>query len=137
MASNTVNLGIGYSGMMYMADAGVSLPASPLDTLTDFTEVGAISYDGITVNFAKDSDPIRDWTKAIRRLASSEEGASSVAVSATVTASVLLLSAGATAALLPQAARLTVNAVVNKVMTILLFIKNLHFHIPTISVGNK
>ena len=75
MASNTVNLGIGYSGMMYMANAGTSLPNSPLDTLTDFTEVGAISYDGITVNFAKDSDPIRDWTKAIRRLASSEEGA--------------------------------------------------------------
>lgn len=75
MATNSVNLGIGFSGMMYMGDAGTSLPASPLDTLTGFSEVGAISYDGISVNFAKDSDPIRDWTKAIRRLASSDEGA--------------------------------------------------------------
>ena len=75
MASNTVNLGIGYSGMMYIADVGQSLPASPLDTLTGFTEVGAIDSDGITVSFAKDSEAIRDWTKAIRRLAASDEGA--------------------------------------------------------------
>lgn len=76
MASNTVNLGIGYNGMMYIADAGVALPTSPLDTLpADFTEVGAIDSDGITVSFAKDSEPIRDWSKAIRRLASSDEGA--------------------------------------------------------------
>lgn len=76
MASNTVNLGIGYSGMMYIADAGVALPTSPLDTLpADFAEVGAIDSDGITVSFAKDSEPIRDWSKAIRRLASSDEGA--------------------------------------------------------------
>lgn len=75
MASNTVNLGIGYSGMMYIADVGTSLPTSPLDTLTGFTEVGAIDSDGITVSFAKDSEAIRDWTKAIRRLAASDEGA--------------------------------------------------------------
>ena len=75
MATNDVNLGIGYSGMMYIADAGTSLPASPMDTLTGFAEVGAIDYDGITVSFAKDSEPIRDWSKAIRRLASSDEGA--------------------------------------------------------------
>ena len=75
MATNDVNLGIGYSGMMYIADAGTSLPASPMDTLTGFDEVGAIDYDGITVSFAKDSEPIRDWSKAIRRLASSDEGA--------------------------------------------------------------
>lgn len=75
MATNDVNLGIGYSGMMYIADAGTSLPASPMDTITGFAEVGAIDYDGITVSFAKDSEPIRDWSKAIRRLASSDEGA--------------------------------------------------------------
>lgn len=76
MASNTVNLGIGYSGMMYIADAGTSLPSSPADALgADWAEVGAISYDGIEVNFSKDSEPIRDWTKAIRRLAASDEGA--------------------------------------------------------------
>ena len=69
MASNTVNLGIGYSGMMYIADAGTSLPSSPADTLgASWAEVGAISYDGIEVNFSKDNEPIRDWTKAIRRL---------------------------------------------------------------------
>jgi len=75
MASNDVNLGIGFSGMMYMADAGTSLPASPMDTLTGFAEVGAITSDGITVSFAKDNEPIRDWSKAIRRLASTDEGA--------------------------------------------------------------
>lgn len=76
MASNTVNLGIGYSGMMYVADAGTSLPSSPADTLgASWSEVGAINADGITVGFAKDSEPIRDWTKAIRRLASGDEGA--------------------------------------------------------------
>lgn len=75
MASNSVNLGIGYSGMMYIADAGTALPTSPMDTLTGFAEVGAIDSDGITVNFNKDSEPIRDWSKAIRRLASSDEGA--------------------------------------------------------------
>lgn len=75
MASNDVNLGIGYSGMMYIADAGTALPASPLNTLTGFTEVGAIDSDGISVSFNKDADPIRDWSKAIRRLASSDEGA--------------------------------------------------------------
>ena len=53
MASNTVNLGIGYSGMMYIADVGQSLPASPLDTLTGFTEVGAIDSDGITTRVSK------------------------------------------------------------------------------------
>ena len=75
MASNSVNLGIGYSGMMYIADSGTALPNSPMDTLTGFDEVGAIDSDGITVSFAKDSEPIRDWTKAIRRLAASDEGA--------------------------------------------------------------
>lgn len=76
MASNTVNLGIGFSGMMYVAPKNTALPNSPLDTLpVDFVEVGAIDSDGITVSFAKDSDPIRDWTKQIRRLASSDEGA--------------------------------------------------------------
>ena len=76
MASNDVNLGIGYSGMMYIGEVGTAtIPASPMDTLTGFTEVGAIDSDGITVNFNKDAEPIRDWSKAIRRLASSDEGA--------------------------------------------------------------
>ena len=76
MASNTVNLGIGYSGMMFMADSGTSIPSDPAATLgASWVEVGAIDNDGITVGFAKDSEPIRDWTKAIRRLASSDEGA--------------------------------------------------------------
>ena len=48
MASNTVNLGIGYSGMMYMADAGTSIPTDPAATLgASWVEVGAIDNDGI------------------------------------------------------------------------------------------
>ena len=49
MASNKVNLGIGLAtGMFYTAPAGTTLPAYPSASLTSWTEVGAVSADGIT-----------------------------------------------------------------------------------------
>lgn len=77
MASNKVNLGIGLaSGMFYTASAGTSLPAYPGDTtgLGSWTEVGAVSADGITWSTGKDSDPLRNWAKEVERLIASDEG---------------------------------------------------------------
>lgn len=76
MATNKVNLGIGLStGMVYMADAGTSLPSSPLDSLTaDWKSIGAITADGITWSTGKDSDPLRNWAKEVERLVASDEG---------------------------------------------------------------
>ena len=76
MASNKVNLGIGLAtGMFYTAPAGTALPASPLDTLSaDWTEVGAVTADGITWSIGKDSEPLRNWAKEIERLVGSDEG---------------------------------------------------------------
>lgn len=77
MASNKVNLGIGLaSGMFYTASAGTALPAYPGDTtgLGSWTEVGAVSADGITWSTGKDSDPLRNWAKEVERLIASDEG---------------------------------------------------------------
>lgn len=76
MASNKVNLGIGLAtGMFYTAPAGTALPSSPLDTLSaDWTEVGAVSSDGITWSTGKDSEPLRNWAKEVERLVASDEG---------------------------------------------------------------
>ena len=76
MATNNVNLGIGLAtGMFYQAPAGTALPASPLSTLSaDWTEVGAVTIDGITWSTGKDSDPLRNWAKEVERLIAAEEG---------------------------------------------------------------
>lgn len=76
MASNNVNLGIGLAtGMFYMAAAGTALPAYPGETLAaGWTEVGAITADGITWSTGKDSEPLRNWAKEVERLVSSDEG---------------------------------------------------------------
>lgn len=77
MASNKVNLGIGLAtGMFYTADAGTALPSYPGDStgLASWTEVGAVTADGITWSTGKDSDPIRNWAKEIERLVADEEG---------------------------------------------------------------
>lgn len=76
MASNKVNLGIGLAtGMFYTAPAGTALPSSPLDTLSaDWTEVGAVTSDGITWSTGKDSEPLRNWAKEVERLVASDEG---------------------------------------------------------------
>ena len=47
----------------------------PLDTLSaDWTEVGAVSSDGITWSTGKDSEPLRNWAKEVERLVASDEG---------------------------------------------------------------
>ena len=76
MASNKVNLGIGLAtGMFYTAPAGTALPTSPLDTLAaDWSEVGAVTSDGITWTTGKDSEPLRNWAKEVERLVASDEG---------------------------------------------------------------
>ena len=73
MASNKVNLGIGLAtGMFYTAPAGTTLPAYPSASLTSWTEVGAVSADGITWSTGKDSDPLRNWAKEVERLIAKE-----------------------------------------------------------------
>ena len=77
MASNKVNLGIGLAtGMFYTAPAGTALPSYPGDStgLSGWTEVGAVTSDGITWSTGKDSDPIRNWAKEIERLVAGDEG---------------------------------------------------------------
>ena len=75
MASNKVNLGIGLAtGMFYTAPAGTTLPAYPSASLTSWTEVGAVSADGITWSTGKDSDPLRNWAKEVERLIASDKG---------------------------------------------------------------
>ena len=77
MASNNVNLGIGLSsGMFYTASAGTSLPAYPGDTtgLGSWTEVGAVTADGIQWETGTDSDPRRNWAREVERLIASDEG---------------------------------------------------------------
>lgn len=77
MASNNVNLGIGLAtGMFYTAPVGTALPAYPSDStgLSSWTEVGAVTSDGITWSTGKDSDPLRNWAKEVERLIASDEG---------------------------------------------------------------
>lgn len=86
MATNSVNIGKGYaSGMMLIAAAGTSLPA----TLTKAgiaswgTEVGFVSEEGMTLNLSRDKENIKDWSKTIRRvvLTDHEESASGSCIS--------------------------------------------------------
>lgn len=76
MATNKVNLGIGLAtGMFYTADAGTALPTTPSAAITSgWSEVGAVTADGITWTTGKDSDPLRNWAKEVERLISSDEG---------------------------------------------------------------
>lgn len=77
MASNNVNLGIGLaSGMFYTASVGTALPAYPGDStgLASWTEVGAVTADGITWATGKDSEPLRNWAKEVERLVAGDEG---------------------------------------------------------------
>lgn len=75
MASNNVNLGIGYaSGMFYVAPSGTTLPSYPSDDLTSWELAGAVTADGITWSTGKDSEPLRNWAKEVERLVASDEG---------------------------------------------------------------
>ena len=70
MASNNVNLGVGYaSGYFYHAAKDTALPASPLTTLAEaWKEVGYVAQDGITWHNGRTSTPLKDWANKIRRL---------------------------------------------------------------------
>lgn len=76
MASNDVNLGIGAAtGMFLTAAANSDLPQSIADISTaNWTEVGAISADGIT--YAMNiGDTLRNWAKqSVRRLPGDQGG---------------------------------------------------------------
>ncbi len=80
MASNSVNLGrgnfaeSGTTGMFYHADAGTALPTYPGETLpVGWTEVGAISADGITFNTNYSFDKLKNWANKIARMLPAEE----------------------------------------------------------------
>ena len=80
MATHNVNLGVGNyaeegtTGMFYHAPAGTALPTYPGEALAQaWTEVGAISEDGITLNTNRTFDQLKNWAKKIARLLPSEE----------------------------------------------------------------
>lgn len=80
MATHNVNLGVGNyaesgtTGMFYHAAAGTALPTYPGETLAAaWTEVGAISEDGITLNTNHSFDSLKNWAKKIARLLPAEE----------------------------------------------------------------
>ena len=80
MATHDVNLGVGNydesgtTGMFYHAPADTALPAFPSDTLpTGWTEVGAISQDGITFNSNHTFNQLKNWANKIARLLPAEE----------------------------------------------------------------
>lgn len=84
--TNNVNLGIGNSadsgvtGMFYCADAGTALPASASTAPgNDWTEVGAISIDGITFSPNRSFDDLKNWANKIERQLPSDEPATVVA----------------------------------------------------------
>lgn len=70
MASNAVNLGVGYaSGYFYHGPKNTELPASPLTSPgTGWTEVGYVAQDGITWHNGRTATPLKDWANKIRRL---------------------------------------------------------------------
>ena len=75
MATNNVNLGVGnVTGMAYTATAGTSLPTSAADSLSGWTEIGAVGSDGIVWAGFKDSTPLRNWARIVERLVASDEG---------------------------------------------------------------
>lgn len=80
MATHDVNLGIGnyaesgVTGMFYHAPAGTALPTSPGATLGQgWTEVGAISADGITFNSNWSFEKLKNWANQIERMLPGDE----------------------------------------------------------------
>lgn len=68
--TNKTNLGIGRaSGMAYIAPAGTALPTDPR-AIPDspWTEIGAVSEDGISFSPNRDFETLRNWAKEIERL---------------------------------------------------------------------
>lgn len=80
MATHDVNLGIGnyaetgITGMFYHAPADTALPTYPGDTLSSaWTEVGAISEDGISFNPNWNFEKLKNWAKQVERTTPSDE----------------------------------------------------------------
>ena len=84
--TNDVNIGRGRaSGMLLTAAAETALPAT-LDEATIAawgSVVGYVSDAGMTLNLSRDKDPIKDWSKTVRRvvLTDHEETASGTCIS--------------------------------------------------------
>ena len=84
--TNNVNLGIGNSadsgitGMFYRAASGTSLPSSASTTPgSSWSEVGAISHDGITFTPNRTFDDLKNWANKIERQLPSKEAGQVVA----------------------------------------------------------
>lgn len=75
MATNKTNMGVGRAtGMAYTAVAGTALPTTPAETLDPaWSEIGAVSEDGITWGTGKDATPLKNWAKQIVRVISQDE----------------------------------------------------------------
>jgi hypothetical protein len=80
MATHDVNLGVGNSadsgitGMFYHAPAGTELPEAGATTLgVAWSEVGAISQDGITFNSNHTFNTLKNWANEIERMLPAEE----------------------------------------------------------------
>ena len=69
MATHEAKLGIGNStGMFFHAPAGTALPNYPLETLAvAWAEVGDVSEDGITLNFDRSIENLRNWANKVKR----------------------------------------------------------------------
>lgn len=82
MATHDVNLGVGnyaestITGMFYHAPANTALPTALNAALAEaWTEVGAISEDGITLNTNHTFEQLKNWANKIaRQLPSNESG---------------------------------------------------------------
>jgi hypothetical protein len=62
------------TGMFYTAPKGTALPTSPMETLTaDWSEVGAITEDGITLALPS-GEVLRNWAKIAERKVNTENG---------------------------------------------------------------
>ena len=62
------------TGMFYTAPKGTALPVSPMETLgADWSEVGAITEDGITLALPS-GEVLRNWAKIAERKVNTENG---------------------------------------------------------------
>jgi hypothetical protein len=56
---------VGASGRVYVAPVGTTLPSTPTSSLDSaFVDLGYTSEDGVTLNFAKNSEDINVWQSA-------------------------------------------------------------------------
>ena len=74
MANHDSKLGIGMAtGMFYHAPAGTALPTSPSTKPSgQWTLVGDVSADGISMSFEKSTTNLRNWANALKRILMTE-----------------------------------------------------------------